>query len=285
MTEPIHLNGRAHAGTLADTAVPPQPQPVIQVTDMVKDYSRGSSVVHALRSISLLVQTGEFVAVMGPSGSGKSTFMNMLGCLDKPTSGRYILEGTDVSSLDKKQLAAIRNRKLGFVFQGFNLLSRTTALENVELPTLYALENVMLPMVYGAIPTPIRQQRGKVALDAVGLASRMYHRPMEMSGGQQQRVAIARALVNAPSLILADEPTGNLDSRTSVEIMAILQRLNQAGATIVLVTHEPDIAAYCSRTVVFRDGVIQSDQYNSRPVSAADALANWPTRGDEEEAA
>ena len=274
MTEPIHLNGRAPAGTLTDTAVPPQPQPVIQVTDMVKDYSRGSSVVHALRSISLRVQTGEFVAVMGPSGSGKSTFMNMLGCLDRPTSGSYVLDGVEVTSLKRDQLADLRGKKLGFIFQGFNLLAR-----------MNALENVMLPMVYGAIPTPIRQQRGKVALDAVGLASRMYHRPMEMSGGQQQRVAIARALVNAPRLILADEPTGNLDSRTSVEIMAILQRLNQAGATIVLVTHEPDIAAYCSRTVVFRDGVIQSDQYNSRPLSAAEALANWPTSGDAEEAA
>ena len=274
MTEPIHLNGRAHGSALADTAVPPQRQPVIQVTDMVKDYSRGSSVVHALRSISLRVQTGEFVAVMGPSGSGKSTFMNMLGCLDRPTSGSYVLDGAEVTSLKRDQLADLRGKKLGFIFQGFNLLAR-----------MNALENVMLPMVYGAIPTPIRQQRGRVALDAVGLASRMYHRPMEMSGGQQQRVAIARALVNAPSLILADEPTGNLDSRTSVEIMAILQRLNQVGATIVLVTHEPDIAAYCSRTVVFRDGVIQSDQYNSRPLSAAEALANWPTSGDAEEAA
>src|SRR5437870_10675223 len=272
MTEPIHLNGRAHGSDVAEPAAPPQP--VIQVTDMVKNYSRGSSVVHALRSISLQVETGEFVAVMGPSGSGKSTFMNMLGCLDRPTSGSYVLDGVEVTSLKRDQLADLRGKKLGFIFQGFNLLAR-----------MNALENVMLPMVYGAIPAQIRQQRGKVALDAVGLASRMYHRPMEMSGGQQQRVAIARALVNAPSLILADEPTGNLDSRTSVEIMAILQRLNQAGATIVLVTHEPDIAGYCSRTVVFKDGVIQSDQYNARPVSAADTLANWPTSGDEEEAA
>ena len=272
MTEPIHLNGRAHGSDLADPAVPPQP--VIQVTDMVKNYSRGSSVVHALRSISLQVQSGEFVAVMGPSGSGKSTFMNMLGCLDRPTSGSYVLDGAEVTSLKRDQLADLRGKKLGFIFQGFNLLAR-----------MNALENVMLPMVYGGVPAQIRQQRGKVALEAVGLTSRMHHRPMELSGGQQQRVAIARALVNAPSLILADEPTGNLDSRTSVEIMAILQRLNQAGATIVLVTHEPDIAAYCSRTVVFKDGVIQSDHYNARPVSAAESLANWPVSIDAEEAA
>jgi putative ABC transport system ATP-binding protein len=268
MTEPIHLNGRAHAANAE------LPQPVIQVTDMVKNYSRGSSVVHALRSISLQVQTGEFVAVMGPSGSGKSTFMNMLGCLDRPTSGSYVLDGVEVTSLKRDQLADLRGKKIGFIFQGFNLLAR-----------MHALENVTLPMVYGGIPPQIRQQRARVALDAVGLGTRMYHRPMEMSGGQQQRVAIARALVNAPSLILADEPTGNLDSRTSVEIMAILQRLNQAGATIVLVTHEHDIAAYCSRTVLFKDGVIQSDQYNAQPVSAADSRAAWPASGDEEDAA
>jgi putative ABC transport system ATP-binding protein len=272
MTEPIHLNGRVHDRDLVDAAAPSQP--VIQVTDMVKDYSRGSSVVHALRSISLEVQTGEFVAVMGPSGSGKSTFMNMLGCLDRPTSGSYVLDGVEVTRLQRDQLADLRGKKLGFIFQGFNLLAR-----------MNALENVMLPMVYGGVSAQIRQQRGKVALEAVGLGSRMYHRPNEMSGGQQQRVAIARALVNAPSLILADEPTGNLDSRTSVEIMAILQRLNQAGASIVLVTHEPDIAAYCSRTVVFKDGVIQSDQHNRTPVVAAESLANWPASVDDEEEA
>src|SRR5438105_192955 len=272
MTEPIHLNGRPHGSALAEPAVPPQP--VIQVTDMVKNYSRGSSVVHALRSISLRVQTGEFVAVMGPSGSGKSTFMNMLGCLDRPTSGSYVLDGVEVTSLPRDQLADLRGKKLGFIFQGFNLLAR-----------MNALENVMLPMVYGGVSAQIRQQRGKLALDAVGLGSRMYHRPNELSGGQQQRVAIARALVNAPSLILADEPTGNLDSRTSIEIMAILQRLNQAGANIVLVTHEPDIAAHCSRTVVFKDGIIQSDQRNRTPVRAAESLANWPTSIDDEQAA
>src|SRR4030081_333246 len=248
--------------------------PVIQVSDLVKDYTRGSSVVHALRAVTLEVQPGEFVAVMGPSGSGKSTFMNVLGCLDRPTSGSNSLDGVEVTQLSPTALADLRGKKLGFIFQGFNLL-----------PKMDALENVMLPMAYAGVPTSIRRHRAEVALQAVSLGGRIHHRPNEMSGGQQQRVAIARALVNAPSLILADEPTGNLDSRTSVEIMAILQRLNQAGATIVLVTHESDIAAYCSRTVVFKDGVIQSDHHNARPVSAAESLAAWPSTGDEEEAA
>ena len=243
---------------------------VIEVTDLVKDYSRGSSVVHALRSVSLAVKPGEFVAVMGPSGSGKSTFMNLIGCLDRPTSGSYQLDGQEVTSLKPSQLADLRGRKLGFIFQGFNLL-----------PRMDALDNVMLPMVYAGVPSHIRRQRAEVALEAVGLGGRMHHRPNEMSGGQQQRVAIARALVNAPSLILADEPTGNLDSRTSVEIMAILQKLNQAGATIVLVTHEPDIATYCSRTVVFKDGVVLSDQPNRAVQSAAGALKGWPTELEE----
>jgi putative ABC transport system ATP-binding protein len=247
---------------------------VIQVTDLTKDYSRGSNVVHALRSVSLEVHQGEFVAVMGPSGSGKSTFMNVLGCLDRPTSGSYILDGEDVTKLKPTQLADLRNRKLGFIFQGFNLLPRMTALENVALP-----------MVYAGIPGAMRKRRAEVAMEAVGLAARMHHRPNEMSGGQQQRVAIARSLVNAPSLILADEPTGNLDSRTSVEIMAILQRLNQAGATIVLVTHEPDIADHCSRTVVFKDGVVVSDQRNLRIVSAAEELVSYAATDDEEQAA
>jgi putative ABC transport system ATP-binding protein len=235
-----------------------QQQAVIRVTDIMKDYSRGESTVHALRGVSLDVFAGEFVAVMGPSGSGKSTFMNTLGCLDRPSSGSYLLDGVEVTSLNASQLADLRSRKLGFIFQGFLLL-----------PRMNAVENVMLPMVYAGVPTAIRRRRAEVALEAVGLASRMHHRPSEMSGGQQQRVAIARALVNAPSLILADEPTGNLDSRTSVEIMAILQRLNQAGATIVLVTHEPDIAAYCSRTVVFKDGLVLSDERNRNPLLAA----------------
>jgi putative ABC transport system ATP-binding protein len=223
-------------------------RPVIEVRDLTKDYSRGSSVVHALCSVCLTVMQGEFVAVMGPSGSGKSTFMNLVGCLDRPTSGSYALDGTEITQLGPTQLADLRSRKLGFIFQGFLLL-----------PRMNAIDNVMLPMVYAGVPATVRHERALAALEAVGLGGRIHHRPNEMSGGQQQRVAIARALVNAPSLILADEPTGNLDSHTSLEIMAILQRLNRAGATIVLVTHEPDIATYCSRTVVFKDGVVQSD--------------------------
>jgi putative ABC transport system ATP-binding protein len=269
---PIYTNGKAHLnGVVHVTEAPP---PIIRVTDLVKNYSRGSSVVHALRGISLDVHPGEFVAVMGPSGSGKSTFMNLVGCLDRPTSGSYTLDGVDVPTLSRSELADLRNRKLGFIFQGFNLL-----------PRMNALENVMLPMVYAGVPGGVRQQRGKVALDAVNLGDRAHHRPNEMSGGQQQRVAIARALVNAPSLILADEPTGNLDSRTSVEIMAILQRLNAAGATIVLVTHEPDIATYCSRTVVFKDGLVQSDRRNQEAQIASETLSNWPAPLDEEDAA
>jgi putative ABC transport system ATP-binding protein len=227
-------------------------RPVIEVRDLTKDYSRGSSVVHALCSVSLTVMQGEFVAVMGPSGSGKSTLMNLVGCLDRPTSGSYALDGTEITQLGPTQLADLRSRKLGFIFQGFLLL-----------PRMNAIKNVMLPMVYSGVPATLRHERALAALEAVGLGGRIHHRPNEMSGGQQQRVAIARALVNAPSLILADEPTGNLDSHTSLEIMAILQRLNRAGATIVLVTHEREIATYCSRTVVFKDGVVQSD---TRPV-------------------
>jgi putative ABC transport system ATP-binding protein len=218
------------------------------------------------------VSQGEFVAVMGPSGSGKSTFMNLIGCLDRPTGGSYALDGVEVTHLAPTQLANLRNQKIGFIFQGFNLL-----------PRMDALDNVMLPMVYAGVSKRIRERRAEVALEAVGLGARMHHRSNELSGGQQQRVAIARALVNAPSLILADEPTGNLDSRTSVEIMAILQRLNKAGATIVLVTHEADIAEYCSRTVVFKDGVVLSDQMNQQVRAAAAVLADWP-REDEQTA-
>jgi putative ABC transport system ATP-binding protein len=261
------MNGAVRAP--AEVPIDSRP-PVIQVTDLVKDYTRGTNVVHALCSVTLRVQQGEFVTVMGPSGSGKSTFMNLVGCLDRPTSGSFHQDGEDVPSLNRSQLADLRNRKLGFIFQGFNLL-----------PRMDALDNVMLPMVYAGVPGSVRRERGHAALDAVGLADRAHHRPNEMSGGQQQRVAIARALVNAPSLILADEPTGNLDSRTSVEIMAILQRLNRAGATIVLVTHEPDIATYSSRTVVFKDGSLQSDQPNRLIVVANDTLAGWPAQHEE----
>jgi putative ABC transport system ATP-binding protein len=240
--------------------------PVIQVEDVHKYYSLGETKVHALRGVDLKIEPGEFVAIMGSSGSGKSTFMNMLGCLDKPTSGRYLLEGTDVAQLDKRQLAAIRNRKLGFVFQGFNLLSRTTALENVELPTLYA-----------HMDKAERFNRAKEVLQMVGLGERLDHFPSQLSGGQQQRVAIARALVNKPSILLADEPTGNLDSRTSVEIMQIFQELNDAGLTIVLVTHEPDIAHYAKRIVVFRDGKIRRDDPVLNRPRAEDDLKSLPS--------
>ncbi len=239
---------------------------VIRAEEVHKYYDLGETKVHALRGVNLEIQGGEFVAIMGSSGSGKSTFMNMLGCLDKPSSGRYILEGTDVSQLDKSQLAAIRNRKLGFVFQGFNLLSRTTALENVELPTLYA-----------KLSKQERSERAHKALEMVGLGDRIDHFPSQLSGGQQQRVAIARALVNRPAILLADEPTGNLDSRTSVEIMQIFQSLNEQGLTIVLVTHESDIAQFAKRIVVFRDGKIRRDEAVKNRPRAADVLLHMPT--------
>ena len=238
---------------------------VIQVQDLHKIYQMGETPVHALRGVSLEIRRGEFVAIMGASGSGKSTFMNILGCLDKPTSGSYRLEGTDVSQLDKKQLAGIRNRKIGFVFQGFNLLARTTALENTELPTLYA-----------RVDKGERERRAVEALKMVGLAERMDHFPSQLSGGQQQRVAIARALVNRPSLLLADEPTGNLDSRTSVEVMEILQSLNRQGLTIVLVTHEHDISQFARRSIVFRDGKIRRDEIIANQASAAEVLKTLP---------
>jgi putative ABC transport system ATP-binding protein len=239
---------------------------VIRVEEVHKYYDLGETKVHALRGVDLAIEPGEFVAIMGSSGSGKSTFMNMLGCLDKPTSGRYFLDGTDVSQLDKKALAKIRNRKLGFVFQGFNLLARTTALENVELPTLYA-----------QLDKETREQRAKKALEMVGLGQRLDHFPSQLSGGQQQRVAIARALVNQPAILLADEPTGNLDSRTSVEIMQIFQELNDSGLTIVLVTHEPDIAQYAKRVVVFRDGKIRKDERVVNRPRASETLKQLPT--------
>jgi putative ABC transport system ATP-binding protein len=242
---------------------------VIRVDDVHKYYELGETKVHALRGVSLEIRRGEFVAIMGASGSGKSTFMNMLGCLDKPSTGRYLLDGVDVSTLSKRELAAIRNRKIGFVFQGFNLLARTTALENVELPTLYA-----------KIDKKERSERARHALELVGLAQRMDHFPSQLSGGQQQRVAIARGLVNKPSILLADEPTGNLDSRTSVEIMQIFQELNDKGLTIVLVTHEHDIAQYAKRVVTFRDGRIRRDERVEQRPNAADVLKHMPTLED-----
>jgi len=248
---------------------PGSPDATISVVDIHKVYAMGENRVHALRGVSLDVESGGFVAIMGASGSGKSTLMNILGCLDRPTSGRYVLDGTDVSRLTKKTLAHVRNQKLGFVFQGFNLLPRTTALENVQLPAIYA-----------PVSRQERITRATEALALVGLANRAHHFPSQMSGGQQQRVAIARALVNRPSILLADEPTGNLDSRTSVEIMAVLQGLNDRGLTIVLVTHEHDIAQFAKRIIVFRDGKIRKDEpVRNRPV-AQDVLKTLPTLED-----
>jgi putative ABC transport system ATP-binding protein len=224
---------------------------IIAVRDLTKIYDVGAEPVHALRGVSIDVMAGEFVALTGPSGSGKSTLMHLLGCLDRPTSGRYLLNGRDVSALPKRALSRVRNREIGFVFQGFNLLARTSAVENVELPLLYA----------GGVSAQDRRARAVAALQAVGLGQRLEHHPNQLSGGQQQRVAIARALVNEPKLLLADEPTGNLDSRTSIEVMGIFQRLNEErGLTIVLVTHEPDIAEYATRIVTCRDGRILADE-------------------------
>jgi putative ABC transport system ATP-binding protein len=233
--------------------------PVISVRNLTKTYLAGANSVRALRGVSLEIHRGEFVAVMGPSGSGKSTFMNLLGCLDRPTSGQYLLMGTAVSSMTPDQLADVRNRRLGFVFQGFNLLPRASALANVALP-----------MVYEGVPKEARERRARRALQLVGLGNRVDHRPSQLSGGQQQRVAIARALVTGPWLLLADEPTGNLDSRTSVEIMALLQILNERGLTVVLVTHEADIAAYATRQIGFRDGRVVRDEQVAAPRSARD---------------
>jgi putative ABC transport system ATP-binding protein len=243
--------------------------PVLRVEDVHKYYTMGETRVHALRGVSLDVEKGGFVAVMGASGSGKSTLMNIVGCLDKPSAGRYLLEGIDVAQLDKKTLAGIRNTKLGFVFQGFNLIARTTALENTALPTLYT-----------AIGKAERVSRAAEALELVGLGNRADHFPSQMSGGQQQRVAIARALVNRPSILLADEPTGNLDSRTSVEIMEVFQDLNDRGLTIAMVTHEPDIAQFAKRVIVFRDGKIKKDEPVARRVLATDVLPTLPTLDD-----
>ncbi|MGH7939786.1 MAG: ABC transporter ATP-binding protein [Limisphaerales bacterium] len=225
--------------------------PVINLDDIRKTYHTGEVDVHAVQGISLQILPGEFVAIMGASGSGKSTLMNLIGCLDRPTSGRFDLDGMDISTLDRNALADIRNRKIGFVFQGFNLLARTTALENVEMPMLYS---------YQHIPAHEQRQRSLAALELVGLAKRADHHPNQLSGGQQQRVAIARALVNQPALLLADEPTGNLDSQTSIEIMGVFQKLNEQGITVIMVTHELDIARYTKRMVILRDGKIVTDE-------------------------
>jgi putative ABC transport system ATP-binding protein len=254
---------QVNAGLLAQQ---PEARTVIQLDHIHKTYTMGDVNVHALRGVSLTLREGEFVAIMGASGSGKSTTMNIIGCLDRPTRGTYILDGQDVSEMSKDERADIRCQKIGFVFQGFNLLSRTSALENVELPMLYA-----------GVETSVRNQRAMEALAAVGLAGREQNHPNQLSGGQQQRVAVARALVNDPALILADEPTGNLDSRTSVEVMEIFQRLNrERGITLVLVTHEPDIAQYAQRVVVFKDGKISKDYQIENPRDAEEELRNLP---------
>jgi len=247
---------------------------LIRLEAVHKIYDLGEVQVHALRGVSLEIRAGEFMAVMGASGSGKSTLMNILGCLDRPTRGHYYLEGTDVSQFSKVELARIRNRKLGFVFQQFNLLARTSALENVELPTIYA----------GITPQE-REQRARESLARVGLADRAHHFPSQLSGGQQQRVAIARALVNRPTILLADEPTGNLDSRTSVEIMDILQRLNEEeGLTVVLVTHEQDIAQYAKRALDFRDGKLRRDMPIRDRLIAREVLPTLPSLQDDDAA-
>ena len=244
---------------------PAESLPVIRLHKLERTYQSGEVEVKAVRGVSLDILRGDFVAIMGASGSGKSTLMNTLGCLDQPTGGEYLLDGVAVAGLGRKQLAKLRNRKLGFVFQSFNLLARTSALENVELPMLYAL-----PIV----PRPERRQRAIAALQQVGLGDRLSHHPSQLSGGQQQRIAIARALVNRPELVLADEPTGNLDTRTSIELMGLFQKLNDTGITIVMVTHELDIAGFCKRIVVMRDGSVVSDSKNESRRLAEDARAS-----------
>ena len=240
-------------------------QPLIKLENFSKTYHTGEVDVHAVRGVSLEISSGEFVAVMGSSGSGKSTLMNTIGCLDRPTGGKYWLDGVDVGDLERNELAGLRNEKLGFVFQGFNLLSRTSALENVELPLLYSRSG---------ISGHEQHERAMAALEMVGLGERVDHHPNQLSGGQQQRVAIARALVNQPKVLLADEPTGNLDTQTSIEIMGVFQELNRKGITIVMVTHELDIAHYCTRMVIMRDGRIIKDEPIAEPLDSAAELAN-----------
>jgi putative ABC transport system ATP-binding protein len=237
---------------------------VVKLENIGRTYKTGDIEVRAVNGVSLEIAKGEFLAIMGASGSGKSTLMNLLGCLDRPTSGRYLLDGVDVSQLDPDDLATIRNRKLGFVFQSFNLLARTSALENVEVPLLYAGRH---------FSTDELEERARWALGTVGLADRAEHLPSQLSGGQQQRVAIARALINKPQVLLADEPTGNLDTRTSVEILGVFQKLNDEGITVIMVTHEPDVARYARRNIVMRDGTIISDEQVAHRLNAAEELA------------
>lgn len=244
---------------------------IIKIEDLKRTFKMGDEIVHALKGISFTIKQGEFVTIMGSSGSGKSTMLNVLGCLDQPTSGKYEIDGVSIEELSKNQLASIRNEKIGFIFQSYNLLPRTTSVENVELPLFYN----------NTVTSEERNERAIEALNLVGLSSRLYHTPAQMSGGQQQRVAIARALVNNPVVILADEATGNLDTKTSYEIMALFQKLNQQGKTIVFVTHEPDIAAFSSRTIVFKDGHLIKDEINQNVQSAEKALAELKN-GEEE---
>jgi putative ABC transport system ATP-binding protein len=243
---------------------------LIEIKSLKKDYYVGEVTVHALRGVDMAVTEGEFVAIMGASGSGKSTILNIIGCLDKPTSGDYILDGINISGLSRNELASYRNRKLGFVFQTYNLLPRTTALDNVELPLMYN----------ATVKSKERRERAIAALESVGLADRMHHKPNQLSGGQQQRVAIARSLVNDPVVILADEATGNLDTRTSFEIMALFQELNSKGKTVVFVTHEPDIAKCATRNVIFKDGLILRESAVQDRTNAREMLASIPIEAD-----